>query len=103
MKPPAVAHHNRIVKRSFFVVEDELPRSIGVAREAQVVRKAQVHSKLHGMIACYLGPVIDKLVLVLVFNQRAVATGRIQAVSKVSQRAVKLERREASGGRIAGV
>ena len=85
------------------MAEDELPRSIGVAWEAQVVRKAKVCAKLHGMVATDFGPVVHELVLVLIFNQRAVAAGRIQAVSKVSQRAVKLKRRQATSGCIAGV
>ncbi len=73
------------------------------------MRKAKVHSKLHGMIARYFGPVIDELVLVLVFDQRAVATGRIQTVAEIRQSgilivpAVPLERRETSRGRIASV
>src|SRR5207249_3608101 len=74
--------------RSLVVVEGELPGSIGVAREAEVMREAKVRAKLHSMIAANLGPVVHELILVLVFDQRAVAAGRIQAIAEISQRAV---------------
>src|SRR5437879_2187858 len=55
------------------------------------------------MIAADFGPVVHELILVLVFDQRAVATGRIQTVAKVSKRAIKLKRRETTSGCIASV
>src|SRR6266550_326652 len=60
--------------RRLVVVEGELPGSIGVAREAEVMREAKVCAKLHSVIATNLGPVVHELILVLVFDQRAVAS-----------------------------
>src|SRR6267378_890102 len=71
------------------------------------MRKAKVHSKLHAMITRYFGPVIDELVLMFIFDQRAVAAGRIQTVAEIGQLgilivpAVPLECRQTSGGGIA--
>src|SRR6266478_1024442 len=70
---------------SLLFAETQLPRSVRIAREAQVMRKAQVHSKLHGMVASDFGPVVHELVLMFILNQRTVAARRIQAVPKVRQ------------------
>ena len=47
------------------------------------MRKAKVHSKLHGVITRYFGPVIHELVLMFILDQWAVATGRIQTVAEI--------------------
>jgi len=49
------------------------------------MRKAKVHSKLHGMVASDFCPVVHELVLMFILDQRAVATGRIQTVAEIGQ------------------
>ena len=67
------------------------------------MRESKVNAKLRTVVASNLGPVVHELVLVLAFDQRAVATGRVQTVAKIGQRAVKLESRETPSGCITGV
>ena len=53
--------------------------TIAVAGYAQIARIAKVNTKLYRVIADRLGPVIDQLELVFLFNERAVAVIHIQA------------------------
>src|SRR5579875_2038164 len=54
-------------------IEGQFAGSVTIARNAQVQRVAKIEAKLHSVIAEGFGYVINQLVLLLAFGQRAIA------------------------------
>ena len=61
-------------------VEIQFARTVAVARDAQVVCAADVGTKLEGVVALNLGPVVHELILVFILDQRAIAAIDAQRV-----------------------
>ncbi len=78
------------------MAEIQLTSAVGVAGESEVVRKADIRPHLHGVVAADFRPVVHELVLMLVFNQRAVAARGPKAIAEIRERAVKIESWQAS-------
>ena len=60
----------------------EVASAVSIARNAQILGIPDVCTELELMIAVDLRPVVNKLELLFVFDERAVATAYVETVAK---------------------
>src|SRR5580692_2306801 len=60
--------------------EVDVACAVGVRRNAEVARVAQICADLEGVVAANDGPIVDDLSLVFAFGQRAVAAVDVEAL-----------------------
>src|SRR5438552_3343048 len=85
----------------------ELAGAVGVAGDAQIFGVPDISTDLELVVAPNLGPVVDELKLLFVFNQRTVATANVQSLAEMGNclevtRRIHEETRQTGRERIIG-